>query len=200
MPWRTYRGVGPTFRPGDSPESPESIAFSKLFDLHFGDLWRFVRRRVSSAADADDLTADVFTIAWRRFDQLPPLSEQRLWLFGVARNVLQNHRRSTFRRQRLANRLAEVRESDRIVDLGERDDSLWVALSQLAESDRDLLIMRAWDQLTVGEIASLLDCSPNAVSLRLRKARSRLRLLLDEKDPDRDGDEAFEPATKGESR
>ena len=57
-----------------------------------------------------------------------------------------------------------------------------MALSRLSEPDRELLLMRAWDGLAIGEIAKILDCTTNAASVRLSKARARLRKELTEKD------------------
>lgn len=54
------------------------------------------------------------------------------------------------------------------------DGTLWSALSALSAEDRDLLMMRAWDELAVGEIATILGCTANAASVRLHKARIRL--------------------------
>ena len=153
--------------------------YVELFRSAFDPLWRFVRRRVTSADDADDITAEVFTVAWRRRAEWPPPAERRLWLFGVARNVLKTHQRSIYRQDRLTQRLIALGE----VELGRLepargDDAVWVALAQLDPDDRDLLIMRAWDQLAVSEIARLLDCTANAASIRLTRARTALRVEL----------------------
>jgi RNA polymerase sigma factor (sigma-70 family) len=148
--------------------------YASLYEAHFADIWRFSRRRCGSSQDADDATAETFAVAWRRRDEVPT-EEARLWLFGVARRVLANHRRSTDRQDKVRARLAET------VGLNVPDDgpgeprgAVWEALAALSADDRDLLIMRAWDELSVGEMAVILGCSPNAVSLRLYKARRRL--------------------------
>jgi RNA polymerase sigma-70 factor (ECF subfamily) len=65
------------------------------------------------------------------------------------------------------------------VEAGSDKGVLWRALARLSSEDRDLLIMRAWDELPVTEMAGLLGCTPNAVSLRLHKARRRLADALD---------------------
>ena len=52
--------------------------------------------------DADEATSEIFLIAWRRSAQLPAGEEARLWLYGVARNVVRNWERSGRRRLRLA--------------------------------------------------------------------------------------------------
>jgi RNA polymerase sigma-70 factor (ECF subfamily) len=156
--------------------------FKRLFDAHFLDLWRFARRRCACGADADDVTAEVFAIAWRRHDDLPA-AEARLWLFGVARRVLANHRRSVDRNARLHSRLlCEAAPGWQEEHVAEADGRLRAALASLTEQDRELLLMHAWDALPVRDMATLLGCSANAVSLRLYKARLRLARELHRKE------------------
>lgn len=164
----------------------DEAGFRALFAAQFDDVWRFARRRTSSAADADDVTAETFAVAWRRRGDLPPDDEARLWLFGTARHVLANHRRGDRRRSGLGARLSVVPAPPGpgdpgvvAVDHDQDARALWSALASLSADDRDLLIMRAWDDLAVTDMATLLDCSPNAVSVRLTKARRRLADALD---------------------
>lgn len=177
-------------------------SFAELFTRSFDDVWRFVRRRVESGADADDAAGEVFAVAWRRRSELPPTGEQRLWLFGVARNVVRNQRRSSFRQRRVSDRLTRMTGAAAAGGPGpmERDDGLWVGLSRLAEAERELLLMRAWDGLSVGEIATLLGCTPNAASVRLSKARARLRRELGEKDGAAGGHETVDLETERRRR
>ncbi|HZM41022.1 MAG TPA: sigma-70 family RNA polymerase sigma factor [Acidimicrobiales bacterium] len=156
----------------------DDAAFRELFDAHLADVWRYARRRCTTSADADDVAGETFAVAWRRRADVPPDGgDARLWLLGTARRVLANQRRSQGRQHRLHVRVASVA---RPVPAEARDGSaLWDALSRLTPEERDLLIMRAWDELPVTEMAVLLGCTPNAVSLRLRKARRRLADALD---------------------
>lgn len=169
-------------------------AFFAVFDDNYADIWAFIRRRVHSAVDADDLTAEVFATAWRRVGELPREEERRPWLFGVARNVMRNHRRSITRRERLQGKLIRSLPTQPDSNSGSSlDGELWIALAKLSDGDRDLLLMRSWDQLAVTEIAIILQCSPNAVSSRLRKARIRLKEHLDQTDLAHGGDAGVEP-------
>jgi RNA polymerase sigma factor (sigma-70 family) len=154
--------------------------FRALFAANFDDVWRFARRRVDGAAEADDLAAEVFTVAWRRREEIPA-DAVRLWLFGVARFVLSNHQRESGRRSRLLLRLAGARQEHQPPP--EVDGVVWQALAALSTGDRDLLLMRAWDGLGVPEIAELLSVTTANVSSRLHKARKRLRHELDRRDP-----------------
>ncbi len=154
--------------------------YQELFGSNFESLWRFVRRRVAVAEDADDVTAEVFTVAWRRRAEWPPPDERRLWLYGVARHVLAGHHRTNTRQRRLAGRLVDVGQVEpSSPEPTLADDTLWRALARLDHTDRDLLIMRAWDGLAIPEIASLLECTTNAASIRLTRARAKLRVELE---------------------
>lgn len=156
--------------------------YLSLFDAHFADIWRFARRRCDSSQDADDVTAETFAIAWRRRDDVP-IEEARLWLFGVVRRVLANHRRSIERQSKVRLRLAQTVGQEAPTDgIRESLGAVWEALGGLSADDRDLLIMQAWDELSIGEMAVILDCSPNAVSLRLYKARQKLTRELQRKE------------------
>jgi RNA polymerase sigma-70 factor (ECF subfamily) len=152
--------------------------FNDFFATQFADVWRFARRRTDSAAEADDITAETFAVVWRRRADVPR-EEPRLWLFGVARHVLANHRRLAERQHRLNLRLAS-QDPPAVVwhDAPASEEVLWWALASLTADDRELLLMRAWDGLGVGEIANVLGISSANVSSRLHKARRRLETIL----------------------
>jgi len=154
--------------------------FRALFAENFDDVWRFARRRVNGAAEAEDVAAEVFAVAWRRRAEIPA-DAVRLWLFGVARFVLSNHQRESGRRSRLMLRLA--RASQEHQPPPEVDGVVWQSLAALSAGDRDLLLLRAWDGLRVPEIAELLGLTTANVSSRLHKARNRLQRQLDRRDP-----------------
>ena len=177
----------------------DEAGFRDLLDCHFADLWRFARRRVGSAEDADDVAAETFAVAWRRRAQLPDGSGARLWLFGVARHVVANHRRGETRRRRLHLRLVSQR-ADEAVEPSEPSAGLREAFAALSEAEREVMIMRHWDGLAVHEIATLLECTPNAVSLRLHKAKQRLAELLARKDPPPAGQVAGDPLARKDRR
>lgn len=198
-----------------NPPSDDEL-FRRLFEAHFDDLWRFARRRCASAADADDVAAQVFAVAWRRRHELPD-DGIRLWLFGVARHVLANQRRGDERRRRLQLRLLGDHRDDHHASLDSHDlvagqgAELRAALASLGDDDRDVVIMRCWDGLAVTEIATILGCTPNAVSVRLHKARRKLTDRLgrpgrqgrpegDRTDPALDGHVPVDPQPREEDR
>lgn len=148
--------------------------FSDFYNAQFADVWRFARRRTETSDDADDVTAETFAVAWRRRADIP-MDGERLWLFGVARQVLANHQRATRRRGRLHLRLVTTDAPPAAYeDVEDTGGGLWRALAALPPDDRELLLLRAWDRLGASEIATLLGISATTVSSRLHKARRRL--------------------------
>ncbi|HEX6150832.1 sigma-70 family RNA polymerase sigma factor [Nocardioides sp.] len=148
----------------------EELARAELIEP----LRRFLTRRTDPAT-ADDVLSETLLVCWRRFDELPddaPLP----WAYGVARNCLANARRSRHRQERLAARVAAVAAPQEDPDpAGSRDVVLHEALGRLREDEAELLRLWAWEQLTPAEIATVLDVTPNAVSIRLLRAREKLK-------------------------
>ncbi|MEZ0074167.1 RNA polymerase sigma factor [Planotetraspora sp. GP83] len=135
----------------------------------------YALRRCDSPEDAADVVAETFAIAWRRVDALPSGDGARLWLYGVARNVLANHRRGQVRhRSRSVELTAEIADlythsPEGSVELG----AIGRVFRGLSDEDRELLSLIAWECLDHGEIAKVLGCSRNAVRIRLYRARKR---------------------------
>ncbi len=140
----------------------------------------YVLRRTGSVDDADDVTAEVFLVAWRRIDDVPEDAEALPWLYATARRVLANHRRGERRRNRLATRLAGQLHTLARTDDHRFDDlrTARVAFRSLSERDRELLALVGWEGLEHDEIATVLGCSRSAVRVRLYRARRRFRAAL----------------------
>ena len=145
--------------------------FGRLFDDCYQPLLAYARRR-SVESDADDVVAEVLTVAWRRLDDIPDGMELP-WLYGVARRTLANHHRGAGRRLRLLDRLG--REPAPGANAEDDGDLVRAALQRLRPGDAEILRLTAWEGLTTSELSYLLECSENAVALRLSRARRRLR-------------------------
>ncbi|MEU8271488.1 RNA polymerase sigma factor [Sphaerisporangium sp. NPDC049002] len=158
--------------------------FEEIYKAHYADLLAYLRRRTDSPDDAADAISETFTTAWRRVGDIPEGEQARLWLYGVARNVLANQRRGDSRRTALAVRLrAELAAWDESTP---RQDTgvIREAFQRLSPDDRELLSLVSWEGLDTAEIATVLGCSRGAVRLRLHRARKRLARELDTADLD----------------
>lgn len=151
-------------------------AFRELFEATYDDLVRFVERR-AHAVLAEDVVAEVFMIAWRRLDDVPTeLSQARAWLFTVAYQTLRNSSRSDRRQEAVALRLAQQppRRDAEADDTASRID-LFRAWQKLSPRERECLALVAWDGLGQAEAAQVLGISTSAFSVRVLRARRRLR-------------------------
>jgi RNA polymerase sigma factor (sigma-70 family) len=151
--------------------------FEGCFRDHYAQLLAFTLRRIAPRELAEDVVSDTFAVAWRRRDRIPDPALP--WLYAIAVNVIANQYRSTRRRLDLDLRLAhEAGASDGpAADPAEslaRRDAFTVAFAGLAEPEREVLRLVAWDGLGVSEAAEVLGCSPGAFRVRLHRARRKL--------------------------
>jgi RNA polymerase sigma-70 factor (ECF subfamily) len=161
--------------------------FRVLYDESIPRVYRYVSRALAPhLADLDDLVAEVYLVAWRRIDNVPPSPEDLLWLFGVARNVVAHHRRSMALRLRLQDRVVRERPVHE-PDL-EVPNEVLDAVRHLPHREREALHLVVWEGLSTEEAATVIGCSPNAVRIRVHRARRRLTDRLRIKDPITDRD------------
>lgn len=151
-------------------------------------LRRYLVRRTDPET-AEDVLADALLVCWRRVEELP--DEPLPWAYGVARNCLRNAERSVRRQERVVARVLAVdppREAEPETETA-RDIELTLALSRLTQEEVELVRLWAWERLAPSEIATVLEITPNAVSIRLHRAKEKLRRLLDKdrKEVDRSG-------------
>jgi RNA polymerase sigma-70 factor (ECF subfamily) len=157
----------------------EAHRFRLLYERHQPDVLAYFLRRLDRD-DAVDATADVFVTAWRRIADMPADSEARLWLFGVAHNVLRNHHRSLRRRGRLRAKIATARVDpeplpETVVVRREQDLEVISILDRLRPQDREVLKLRLWEEASFDEIATVMQCSRHAAEQRYGRALRRLR-------------------------
>lgn len=152
--------------------------FEELYTEHYAAVSSYVRRRTDHPDDIADVIAETFTTAWRRLADIPSGDRAMLWLYGVARRTLANHRRGEFRRAALTSRLREELAdwTDPMTSLV--PETTRAAFMRLSADDRELLSLVGWEGLGNAEIAKVLGCSRIAVRQRLHRARKRLAAEL----------------------
>lgn len=149
---------------------------SELFAGHYLGVVAYCARRIGRS-DAEDAAADVFAIASRRVGEID-WSTARPWLYGIARGVIFNRWRS-LRRRYLAFGVVAGRADlpqdgpDDVVIRHAEDDSVISALRTMKPTDREVLMLAAWEELTGPEIAQTLGISAAAAHQRLHRARER---------------------------
>ena len=170
--------------------------FEVLYKSCYQAIYAYVARRmVGSRDEVPDIVAEVFSVVWRRMGVVPCPPHDRLWLYGVARRTVLDHQRRAARKLRLESRLKANARAEQ--DSGPIGDSshlrLRSAVERLRPLDREALRLVAWDGLSHAEAAEVLGCSVNAVSLRVHKAKARLKAELAVAEPPRPSPSACAP-------
>jgi RNA polymerase sigma-70 factor (ECF subfamily) len=155
---------------------PDDIAdararLEQLFDESYDSVYRYCLARCGSRVLAEDIAAEVFAELARRFGQgnVEPLSEG--WLITVARRRLIDHWRSTDRHRRRLERVAAMAGPNYVETWQEPDEVVLAALGSLPARQRLALTLRYLDDLSVQEVADVLECRYQAAESLLARGR-----------------------------
>jgi RNA polymerase sigma-70 factor (ECF subfamily) len=155
-----------------------SEAFTELFHRYKQPVYGFFCRRLSDPANAEELTQETFFALLRAAARYEPRALFRTYLCAIGFKILRAHRRKA------AFRAAFLGQRNSVPDPSRQDateSSLWVrrAVEKLDPLDREIVMLREFEQLSYTEIADLLQLPLNTVRSRLFRARTALRDLLE---------------------
>ena len=159
--------------------SADETKFRQAFDAYFAAINRYCLRRIPTP-DVNDVVAEVFAVAWRKIERMPDGEHTLPWLYGVARNEVNNRRRAARRFGALTSKLGgQAHHPDpgpEPVIVRETELQVLIdALVTLRTEDRELLLLRTHEELDYEQIGIAVGCSPEAARKRLSRATSRLR-------------------------
>lgn len=142
-------------------------------------LLNYLQRRVG-IQDSPDLLAEVMVTAWRRITVLPKDPEHaRMWLFGIARNILSDHARGERRRWRLADRIrSRTTAADATTAPVDTHYEVQDAVDRLPPELAELVRLVHWDGFSLADAAELTGVSASTARSRYQRARAQLRVAL----------------------
>lgn len=148
-------------------------AFEELFARYREPLYGFFRRRVDSRQRAEDLTQETFLAVIRASTRYEPRALVRTYLYGVAWKLLSAERRRHAP-------ISPATQAGEPFAREEQDSALWVreAIGKLEAVEREILMLREFEQLSYAEIAQVLRLPVNTVRSRLFRARMALKEYL----------------------
>ena len=157
-------------------------AFEALFQRYRGPIWTFFRRRIDDGSRAEELAQDAFLALLQGARRYEARASFRAYLFGIAYNVMLAERRRQGGRGATA-----IDEEILPAQAHDPDAAIWVrrALDQLDSDDREILMLREYEQLSYQEIADLMSMPLNTVRSRLFRARAAMRAALIPNRPER---------------
>jgi RNA polymerase sigma-70 factor (ECF subfamily) len=144
-------------------------AFEELFARYREPLYGFFRRRLASKDRAEDLAQETFLAVIRALVRYEPRALVKTYLYGIALRLL------TAERRKLSGNEPPLDEDHEPAEDGPSEEALWVrqALEKLDAGEREILMLREYEQLNYAEIAELLRLPVNTVRSRLFRARHK---------------------------
>lgn len=155
-----------------------SEAFAELFRRYRQPIYCFFRRRAADPSQAEELAQETFLALIRSAVRYEPRALFRTYLYAIGLKILRAHHRKTLFRATFFG------HPNHLPDPGKQDTTesgLWVrrAVAKLDSMDREILLLREFEELSYSEIADLLHLPINTVRSRLFRARMALRNLLE---------------------
>lgn len=176
-------------------QSGDAVAFETLVRAHMPALLRVARRFMRSEEDARDAVQDAFVSAFRSIGTFAANAQLSTWLHRIVINACLMRLRAQRRRpeediEEYLPRFLEdghqvvrsepwCESADAILQRTELCAVVHQAIDRLPDPYREVLLLRDIEELTTGEAAEILGVTPNAVKIRLHRARQALRTLLD---------------------
>lgn len=153
--------------------------FQSLYESSVRDIYAYVARRLGAGTDTDDVVAETYLTAWRRIDDVPAPPDDRLWLYGVARNTLTRFVRTRRRRSHLLSLLSlQPETSVTSIEPESGNPEVFEAVRHLPKREREVVQLIYWDGMSQDGAATVLGCSANALRIRLHRAKKRLSRRL----------------------
>ena len=162
-----------------------SNTYSKIYEKYVDKIYRFIYLKVSSQEIAEDLTSEVFTRGWQSFKANNNIDNITAFLYQIARNLIVDHYRERGKVQlvsvetapKLSNPGPDLEEEAMLKSDFYRVKS---ALTDLKEDYREVLVWYYLDEMSVPEIAKMLDKSEEAVRVQVHRALNALKGKLAE--------------------
>ncbi|HUG33301.1 MAG TPA: sigma-70 family RNA polymerase sigma factor [Anaerolineales bacterium] len=165
----------------------DNAAVERLVRQHETGVFRLALSIVGDTAEAHEITQETFIAALRSLRSYEDRKSFKAWLYTIALNHARNHLRKRKVMDRLKTTVSAIFRIDsqkqklpeEHIIQSEEETALWNAMNKLDERHRIVLVLRYFQELSVTEIAGILDLPEGTIHSRLHTARERLRIALD---------------------
>ena len=166
-------------------KSGDSDAFAFFYDKYVTNIYRFVLIRVSSKQVAEDLTQDTFLKTWQHIVDKKNVKSFQAFIFRVARNTVIDYYRQSNRQELPLEYVPEIvdmsdnieRDLDRSID----KDKLLQKIRQLKPIYQEVLLLRYLEDLSIDDIARVIQKDKNNVRVIIHRALNKLKQIADDK-------------------
>ena len=164
----------------------DSSAIESFVQTYQQDVYRLALSILDDPSEADDATQEALLAALRALDSFHGASSLKTWLFSITVNICRTRLQKQKRRERLRQILGSILQTARPVSVeentieNESDEALWSAIHNMDEKHRIPVVLRYYHDLSVAEIATILQIPEGTVHSRLNTARRLLHSALKE--------------------
>lgn len=165
----------------------ETAFFNSYISIHQKSIERFISSYIKSNEDALDLVQNTLECAWKKMNQLKDQEKAKSWLFSIAYNEI----RMYYRKRKLENAIFIDQSDDNEIEgieektddfaevINKREDyqRLHAAINKLDEKDKHLIWLRYVEELSLKEIAEILDLNYNSIRVYVSRARQELKSM-----------------------
>lgn len=160
-------------------------SFDEVYTAHVGFVWRVLRTFGVHPASLEDAVQDVFIVVHRRLPEFEGRAAITTWLFAIARRVAGGYRRrvGTTRTEELSSELVASTDTFHDAARAEAAATVMAILAAMDEDKRTVFALVELEQMTVPEVAKLLDLNLNTTYSRLRLARTAFEQAVQRRVP-----------------
>ena len=166
-------------------KSGDSDAFAFFYDKYVTRIYRFVLIKVSNKQVAEDLTQDIFLKTWQHLVDKRNVKSFQAFIFRVARNRVIDHYRQSNKQELPLEYVPEIIDmSDNIekdLDKAIDKDKLLQKIQQLKPTYQEVLLLRYLEDLSIDDIARVIQKDKNNVRVIIHRALNKLKQIADDK-------------------
>ena len=157
----------------------QTIDLDRIYTEYSGKVMGYIRARIRSSAEAEDLHSEVFEKILKKIEEFDPSKASlNTWIFTITRNTVIDHFRRSKPSEELDENLSDNIELDEDLLNSETLSELAAALRKLPQQMMDIIVLRYYDGKPLTEIAEMMNLSYGAVKLRHQNAVLMLRQAL----------------------
>ena len=157
----------------------QTADLDRIYTEYSGKVMGYIRARIRSSAEAEDLHSEVFEKILKKIEEFDPSQASlNTWIFTITRNTVIDHFRRSKPSEELDENLSDNIELDEDLLNSETLSELAAALRKLPQQMMDIIVLRYYDGKPLTEIAEMMNLSYGAVKLRHQNAVLMLRQAL----------------------
>ena len=164
----------------------DSAAIERFVQTYQQDVYRLAFSILDESTEAEDATQDALLAALRSLNSFHGDSSLKTWLYSITVNICRTRLQHQKRRERLTEILKSISQIHRVPSVeenaikGESDEALWRAIHRMEEKHRIPIVLRYYHDLSVTDIANILQIPEGTIHSRLNTARRQLHAVLKE--------------------